>query len=430
MKDAFAIAASRPWLIQGEALEAILAIAQRQGSLDALQARAGERLEKTRSAWARNGVAVIPVTGPIFRYANLFTDISGATSTQVLARDFQAAMDNPLIRAVVLDIDSPGGEASGINELAKLISQARSRKKVVAYGGGAMASAAYWLGSSASEIVIDDTAVLGSIGVVMSWLDTRARDENSGVRRIEIVSSQSPDKRADPATEEGRAKVQAIVDRMAGVFVSAVARNRGTTPDRVISDFGRGGVLLGQAAVDAGMADRIGSLESVIAELAGSASNSKRTHSMSTANAGQVTVASTDDLRTALAAGYTADQITVAPAAPAGTDSANCLATARAEGVEEGRKAATEGAIKAERARIRELQALSRAGFGEELEAAIDAGDSPEKFALTLITAAKDRGITLDAMRKDAPPAQGHSAAPPDGQAPQSWDSIVAKFGG
>ncbi len=405
MKDAFHLAASRPWLIQRESLETILAVADRCGDVEALQTRVGRPLDNTRLVSMRDGVAVIPVRGPIFRYANLFTEISGATSTGVLARDIQTALDNPYVRAIVLDIDSPGGEATGINELAKLIAAGRDRKRIVAYIGGTGASAAYWFASGAHEIVVDETAVLGSIGVVMSYLDTRKRDEKADVRQVEIVSSQSPDKRIDPNTDEGRAKVQSTVDALADAFVASVAGNRNVSVATVLSDFGRGGVLVGAAAVKARMADRLGSLEALISELAGPASTTQRKTPMSNTTKGQVTVSTTEDLRAALAAGYAGDQISIATP----NASAEAIATARAAGVEEGRKAAADDVVKAERTRIAEIQALARPGFDAELKAAIDGGDSPEKFAHSLLKAANDRGITLDAIRKDAPAAALHA---------------------
>ena len=409
MIDALNLVASRPWLIQPEALETIFAVAQRCGEgPEALQTRMGRPLDNARKVSMRDGVAVIPVTGPIFRYANLFTEISGATSTAVLASDIQAALDNKYVRAIVLDINSPGGEATGINELAKLIADGRAIKPIKAYASGSMASAAYWIGSAADEVIVDDIAVAGSIGVVMAYQDTSARDAKSDVRTIEIVSSQSPDKRIDPATDEGRAKVQSIVDSLASVFVSAVAANRGVDTDKVLSDFGRGGVLVGADAVKAGMADRIGSLESVIAELAGSASNSSRSPHMSNAN-GQVTVASTADLQAALAAGHKPENIAIAS-----NDAA--IAQARTEGEEAGRKAATDEAVKAERARIAQIQALTREGFAAEAQAAIDNGDAPATFALALLKAAQDRGITLDAIRKGAPKPAAHARPGEDGK--------------
>lgn len=423
MKDAFHLASSRPWMIQRDSLETILAVSQRLGDPQALQTHVGRPLDNTRTVTMRDGVAVIPVTGPIFRYANIFTEISGATSTGILARDIQAALDNSYVRAIVLDINSPGGEASGINELANLIRAARGVKPIVAYGGGQMASGAYWLGSAADEIVIDQTALLGSIGVVMSFLDTKERDAQEGLRRIEIVSSQSPDKRIDPASDDGRAKVQVIVDALADVFVSAVAANRGVSTKHVLSDFGRGGVLVGDSAIQAGMADRLGSLESVIAELAGSASNPKRNSPMSNANKGQVTVSTTEDLRNALAAGHTADQIVIQQAA--GEDA---VAQARAAGLAEGRTAATEAAVTAERKRIADIQSMARAGFDAELKAAIEQGHTPEAFAMSLLKAASDRGITLEAIGKDAPPAAAHAQPGADEVTPGKKISVTSIF--
>lgn len=410
MIDAFHIAAERPWLIQAESLQTILAIADRMGNPEALQSRDGKPLDNARTVQMRDGVAVIPVTGPIFRYANLFTAISGATSTGVLAKDIQAALDNRFVRAIVLDINSPGGEATGINELAQMIFDARGQKPITAYIGGSGASAAYWIASAADKIVADPTAIVGSIGVVMSYLDTAERDAKSGTRVIEVVSSQSPDKRTPPTTDEGRAKVQTIVDALADVFVGSVARNRGVTTQAVLNDFGRGGVMVGDAAKRAGMVDRIGSLESVIAELAGSASKPQRSFSM--ASNTTVTVFNTDDLRTALAAGYTADQIVIKQ--PDNAASVAAVAAARAEGEQAGREAGAAGAALAERQRISKIQALARRGFDAELKAAIDNGDTPETFAMALLTAAADRGITLDAISKDAPKPAPH-AKPEDG---------------
>src|SRR5690606_27205285 len=139
MSRAFELAASRPWLMLPDALDGLMAIADRQGDPEALEARLGRQLENTRAVTVRNGVAIIPVVGPIMRYANLFTRISGATSTQELATDFQTALDDPKVKAIVFNVDSPGGEANGINELSDMIHAARGKKPIKAYGGGSVA---------------------------------------------------------------------------------------------------------------------------------------------------------------------------------------------------------------------------------------------------------------------------------------------------
>lgn len=141
----------------------------------------------------------------------------------------------------------------------------------------------------------------------------------------------------------------------------------------------------------------------------------------------KVKVGSTEDLHLALAAGYEGSQIEI--------DVSTAIAAARAEGVAEGKasgvpdlSAVREEAAKAERGRISKIQSLARSGFDAELKAAIDNGDSPEAFALAVMTAAADRGITLDAIRNDAPqPAPHAKPGDTDPKAGKSWDEINAK---
>lgn len=261
---AFDLVASQPWAIVPEMLETIAAVARREHDpVEAVEARLGRPLMNARAVSLRDGVALVPVTGPIFRYANLFSQVSGATSIDQLARDFSAAVDDAAVKAVVLVIDSPGGQANGIAELASMIREAAAKKPVLAYVDGAAQSAAYWLASAAGEVVASRTAVLGSIGAVVA-LDAKKRE---GV--VEIVSSQSPRKRPDVATDAGRAQIQELIDSLAQVFVEDVARHRGVHMDTVLARFGQGGSFLAAEALRRGMLDRVSTLEEVIAGLSG-----------------------------------------------------------------------------------------------------------------------------------------------------------------
>lgn len=266
---ALEMAATQPWAILPAMLETILSIAARETDPEAVAAKLGRPLENTYQAELRDGLAILPVTGPVMRYANLFSKVSGATSIDVLATDFNEALKNPDVKAIVLNIDSPGGTVAGVNEFAEMIYAARGQKPIVAYVSGLGASAAYWLASAADEIVIDATASVGSIGVVSVQTDDTERKAKAGIKEIQIVSSLSPRKRPDVSTDEGRADVQQMVDNIASVFFQTVARNRGVTTDTVLSDFGQGGLLVGVDAVQAGLADRIGSLEKLIAGFSG-----------------------------------------------------------------------------------------------------------------------------------------------------------------
>ena len=254
--------AGQPWAITAEALELIDSIAHRANeSPEAVATRLGRPLQGTRTMEVRGNVAVLPVMGPIFRYANLFTEISGASSIDTMAMDFQTALDDPKIDAILLEIDSPGGMVAGVSEFADMVHAAD--KPVTAYVGAKAASAAYWIAAAADEIVMDKSAEVGSVGAVMQM----QTGGDKGVR--EIVSSQSPNKRPDPNSDAGLTELQARIDGLAQVFIESVADFRGVDAETVINGFGRGGMKLGEAAVAAGMADRLGSLESTIAGLSG-----------------------------------------------------------------------------------------------------------------------------------------------------------------
>jgi ClpP class serine protease len=271
--DLYEMALAVPWCITDEALEAMLRIAVRDPLPEAetarrmhgpksLALRSGKRHEDSQTMTVRDGVATIPIDGPIYRYADFFTAVSGGVTTESLARDFALALDDPSIAAILFMIDSPGGEATGINELADTIYAARGRKPIVAYGEGYVASAAYWIASAADMLIVDDTALVGSIGTVMGVPDPSKRI----TRSIEFVSRQSPRKRADPTSDTGRAYLQSLVDDMTEVFIAKVARNRAIDPSAVLAV--EGGLLVGQQAVDAGLADVLGAEERIAQALA------------------------------------------------------------------------------------------------------------------------------------------------------------------
>lgn len=247
---------AEPWLITESGMQQVLAVAERQTDLDAFRAKLGGDPDRYKPKSERRGsTAVIPLRGPIVRYANLFSNVSGATSLDVLRTEFQAAANDSAVSRIVLDVDSPGGQSNGIAEFAEMVHAVD--KPVVAHIGGMGASAAYWIASAADQVVVSSTGMAGSIGVVATYRPDKSGD-------YKIVSSQSPLKMITPETEAGLAEWQRIVDDLAAVFVTNVASYRGVAERAVVSSFGRGGLMIGAKAVAAGMADSVGSLESVI----------------------------------------------------------------------------------------------------------------------------------------------------------------------
>ena len=251
-----------PWLISEEWMGTIIEIAKRQTDFDAVTARKAKYLENADRAKVYGNKAVIPISGPIFPKSNIMTAFSGATSIDMLAKDLGAAVDDEDIEEIILDIDSPGGHVTGINEMSNMIRNYSNQKKITSYVSGTGASAAYWLAIAASEVVLDATSRVGSIGVVVAY-------PKESTDSIEIVNSASPHKRPDISTDEGKKVVVEQMDALADVFISSVAKFRDVSEKVVMKDFGKGGILVGEHAVNAGMADRLGSFEQLLKENGG-----------------------------------------------------------------------------------------------------------------------------------------------------------------
>ena len=212
-----------------------------------------------------DGVAVIPVYGTLMKRANLFTQTSGGTSYQLLRRDIAQAVDDPAVRAILLDFDSPGGTVDGVTATADLIVSARNAKPVHAFAEGLVTSAAQWLASAASETTVGPETMAGSIGVVMTHYDRSAADALKGVKRTEITAGRY--KRmgtdAEPLNDEARAYLQSQADTYYGLFLDAVARNRGVDAEQALA-MADGRLFIGQQAVDVGLVDRVGSRQQAL----------------------------------------------------------------------------------------------------------------------------------------------------------------------
>lgn len=259
----------QPWAIEESAMRAILARAdEEERSFHAIAREYGDPIDGAWSGEIQNGVAVIPVNGVLMRQMSFWGWFSGSSSYEVLIKDIHAAVTNPEVKSVILDIDSPGGEVTGCAELADAIRSMSAEKSIIAYATGSACSAAYWIASACDRIVVSASSSLGSIGCMATIMDYSAAYERNGVKEYRFISSQSPMKNADPGTDAGDKAIQTTVDALAEVFISAVADFRRVSRADVLAKFGKGGTFVGQAAVDAGLADAVGSLEGLISELA------------------------------------------------------------------------------------------------------------------------------------------------------------------
>lgn len=229
--------------------------------LGAVQNPPTERTEGT--------VAVLPIFGTIVPRADLFSEFSGGTSAEVLTRKFRALINDPNVGAIVLDVDSPGGAVSGVEEVASEIFKARGTKPMIAVANHLAASAAYWIATAAEELVVTPSGEVGSIGVFAGHQDISAALEAEGVK-ISLINAgkfKVEGNPYEPLGEEARAAIQARVDDYYNAFTRDVARHRSVKQSEVKGGFGEGRVVGAKEAVALGMADRVGTLDQVISDL-------------------------------------------------------------------------------------------------------------------------------------------------------------------
>lgn len=172
------------------------------------------------------------------------------------------AEQSPEIAKIVFDINSPGGTVDGVFQAAEVI--ATAKKPTEARVSYLCASAAYWLASQCNSITATaETAMIGSIGVVVVVYDDKKALEEWGYKRYYVTSSKSPKKVADVSTEEGRAQIVERLDDTYEVFSKAVAEGRGVSTDEVDEKYGQGAVMIARKALAAGMIDDIQNISTV-----------------------------------------------------------------------------------------------------------------------------------------------------------------------
>ena len=212
-----------------------------------------------------DGVAIIPIKGVLVHGQSWCW--WGETSYGDLRALMKLALADAEVSAIVLHVDSPGGEVAGCFDLADDIYEMRGTKPIVAIIDEYCCSAAYALASSADKMVAPRTAVIGSIGVITMHLDVTAALEKAGLK---VTTVQFGDQKSDsyPTTvlsDDARKRMQTDIDRLGEMFVALVARNRDIDPDAVRAT--QAGVFLGAAAVKAGLADAVMPPDAAFADL-------------------------------------------------------------------------------------------------------------------------------------------------------------------
>lgn len=259
--------AAEPWALQPEKMQAVIEfllfkVDGGEFTSDELAARMTKKAD-AEVARTEGAVAVVPVYGVLAQRMNLMSEFSGGTSYQRLEGALNAALASDEIKAIVLDIDSPGGGVPGAMELGAAIRAVRGGKKpIIGQVNSLAASAAYWIAAQADEIVVTPSGRAGSIGVYTYHDDLSGYFEQKGIKRTYISAGEHKvdGNETGPMSDDAHGFVQKLVDESYSNFIGAVAEGRGVTRATVLDRFGQGRVFGAAELVERGMADRIGTL--------------------------------------------------------------------------------------------------------------------------------------------------------------------------
>lgn len=214
------------------------------------------------------GIAVIPVHGTLVRRTLGLEAESGLTSYAQIAAQIDAALADAQVDGIFLDVDSPGGEAGGVFELAERIRAATAAKPIWAHAADSAFSAAYAIGAAAERLTLARTAGVGSIGVIALHVDQSVRDAKDGVSYTAITAGSHKNDFSPhaPLSAEAFASLQAEVDRLYAIFVGEVAAMRGLDAEAVRAT--DAGLYFGEQAVEVGLADDVVSSDGALATFA------------------------------------------------------------------------------------------------------------------------------------------------------------------
>lgn len=203
------------------------------------------------------GVAVIEVQGTLVQKLGSLRPYSGMSGYDGIRQNLFTALADPEVKAIALDIDSPGGEVAGCFDLVDTIYAARGRKPIWSILNEAAYSAAYAIASAADRVIVPRTGGVGSIGVICAHVDLSQALTTAGVKVTFITYG---DYKADghaeiPLSEDALARFQADIDTMGELFVTTVARNRNISAATVRDT--QAATFMGDAGVALGLADEV-----------------------------------------------------------------------------------------------------------------------------------------------------------------------------
>lgn len=255
-----------PLMIHRPKLEVILSVLGPRIGLP--QTESAEYTPLLRPALALTpGIVLLPVHGSLVRRTGGLEAASGLTSYQSLAEQMDAAIADPSISAILLDIDSPGGESGGVFDLAERIRSGTQKKPIWAVANDMACSAAYAIASAATRVYVTRTGGVGSIGVIAMHADQSVKDAQEGIHYTPVFAGKRKNDMNPhmPLSSEAHALLQAEVDRLYGLFVEMVASHRHLSLEAIRAT--EASLFFGADAVAVGLADAVGNLDQALNEL-------------------------------------------------------------------------------------------------------------------------------------------------------------------
>jgi ClpP class serine protease len=332
--------------------------------------RRARALPAERLMFVHGGVAHVPVRGELVS-ENGIGPVSGFTGYDGIAASVQSADADPNVRGILLDIDSPGGEVSGLYECTRILMARRGTKPMRAIIRGMGCSAAYALAACADpgEITLHDLGYAGSVGTMAMHADFSGQLDQEGVK---VTLFTAGEKKADgnpfePLPESVARDIQAMVDIANTRFIAHVAEARGLSADAIIAL--QADIFRGETAVKAGLVDKVMSWQDSMDEFE-AAVNAPGVARSSTAPTGARSARKENAMSTENPASAAEQQQPETSAIAIAT----ATASARAEGVEVG--------AAAERTRIVSLAKIAGAAFSPALTEAIESGATAGDFAV------------------------------------------------
>ncbi|KAF0232375.1 MAG: minor capsid protein C [Desulfovibrionaceae bacterium] len=256
---------SQPWAIRQDVLDNwVDVIARRLDGTGPLESRINLATGEPQPLGyeMRGNTAVIRVEGTLVKRLYLF---DCGTSTEQVRAAVEAALQDASVRSILLEIDSPGGTVAGIQALAAFLRQACAIKPIYAFSDGVIASAAYWIAAACACVAVQETTVVGSIGVMSMHTDLSGQDAQAGIKRTYLHAGREKilGNDAEPLTDQARASIQALLDGTYAAFLGDVSSFRSLDLEKA-GDWADGKKFKAKDALSVGLVDEITTLDAFL----------------------------------------------------------------------------------------------------------------------------------------------------------------------